>query len=447
MSREAQREVEDEDMDEQQEMERKLQKMVRAKRRQEALQSALRILEGGLRCDPDLLLGMLENAASRAGTELFAQTLHCTVVAGGLRLSPEEFCRILGIMIFRQALVPQIRAFLNVALPKAAKAVPVIPHGLTQSEADQMFREEREIIEDTGDPPSEDEDGKLPPSAITMQHCRAHGEVDGRYVLCLELSTPGRPVYKKELAAKEAQIYVLYREKPESAWVISKGLNGQVLLTNTQEVRSPPCSGWQAVYHDGSKEDDPGGFVQQVTVPTTSTGADVNGSPPTTSAMPGTDVRAARQALEFLDLTQLRGHISCSDSCVAEYFGHFVVLAHLEHLADVSSIKKRRERSSADQLVRWGYALSDLKILSTFGRREVGNRQGRILPGWDDIGTEMAAMQLPMNNVDVDRMRIRRGDSVTISTTDPLQKGDVRILRHRGFQPPPVGFLDQFFSP
>ena len=38
-----------------------------------------------------------------------------------------------------------------------------------------------------------------------------------------------------------------------------------------------------------------------------------------------------------------------------------------------------------------------------------------------------------------------RGDSVTISTTDPLQEGDVRILRHRGFQPPPVGFLDQFF--
>lgn len=28
-------------------------------------------------------------------------------------------------------------------------------------------------------------------------------------------------------------------------------------------------------------------------------------------------------------------------------------------------------RSSADQLVRWGYALSGLKILSTFGRREV----------------------------------------------------------------------------
>ena len=28
-------------------------------------------------------------------------------------------------------------------------------------------------------------------------------------------------------------------------------------------------------------------------------------------------------------------------------------------------------RSSADQLVRWGYALSGLKLLSTFGRREV----------------------------------------------------------------------------
>ncbi|CAJ1350164.1 unnamed protein product [Effrenium voratum] len=133
------------------------------------------------------------------------------------------------------------------------------------------------------------------------------------------------------------------------------------------------------------------------------------------------DARLAKEALECLDLKQLRGHISCPDPCVAEYFGHFVVLAHLEHLADVSSIKRRRERSSADQLVRWGYALSGLKLLSTFGRKEAGGRQNRILPGWEDTGTEMAALQLPMGSMDMDRMRIRRGDSVTISGTDPLQ--------------------------
>eukprot|EP00913_Durusdinium_trenchii_P009383 g8818.t2 len=100
-----------------------MQKMIRANRRQEALQSALRLLEGGLRCDPELLLGMLENAATYPGVELFAYTLHCT--AGGLRLTPEEYCKILGIMIFRQALEE-----LKLALegPEEVEAVEEVTH-------------------------------------------------------------------------------------------------------------------------------------------------------------------------------------------------------------------------------------------------------------------------------------------------------------------------------
>ena len=56
---------------------------------------------------------------------------------------------------------------------------------------------------------------------------------------------------------------------------------------------------------------------------------------------------------------------------MAEYFGHFVVLAQLEHLEDMLAVKRRRERSSADQLVRWGFALSGLKVLNTFAKKEV----------------------------------------------------------------------------
>ncbi|CAJ1462264.1 unnamed protein product [Effrenium voratum] len=124
----------------------------------------------------------------------------------------------------------------------------------------------------------------------------------------------------------------------------------------------------------------------------------------------------------FLNLCKTRDQVSALPESLEPCEGFDqVVLAHLEHLADVSSIKRRRERSSADQLVRWGYALSGLKLLSTFGRKEAGGRQNRILPGWEDTGTEMAALQLPMGSMDMDRMRIRRGDSVTISGTDPLQ--------------------------
>ena len=41
-------------------------------------------------------------------------------------------------MIFRKAPVPQIRTFLNVALPKDAKVVPVVPDGITDAEAPGM---------------------------------------------------------------------------------------------------------------------------------------------------------------------------------------------------------------------------------------------------------------------------------------------------------------------
>eukprot|EP00439_Symbiodinium_sp_Y106_P023607 s2968_g2.t2 len=216
-SREAQREVEDEDKDEERDLDRKLSRHVRANRRKDALLTALRLLEGGLQCDPELMVSMLENAATFPGPELFAETLHCCVVAGGLRLTVEEFSKILGLLVFRGAPVPQIRAFLNVALPKAANPVPVIPAGLTDAEADQMFRDEREcVVEDDSALLSEDEASRgedigfrlalrddedragPPPSSVVLQRCRYKPELNGRYVLSLELSAPGRPVYQKD---------------------------------------------------------------------------------------------------------------------------------------------------------------------------------------------------------------------------------------------------------
>ncbi|CAE7495639.1 upf1, partial [Symbiodinium natans] len=239
-----------------------------------------------------------------------------------------------------------------------------------------------------------------------------------------------------ELVEGNGQKYVAhYREKASGdlapGWVISKGLKGKSLLINTKEARSPPCLGWKAILEDGSFQEDPGGFLHKQVGLGQGIGLrevprpqlPVAEGQPAAAGMPASravDAKAARKSLERLDLTQLRGHLSCPDPCVAEYFGHFVVLAHLEHLADISSIKRRRERSSADQLVRWGYALNGMKVLSTFGRKEAGGKN-RILPGWEDVGLEMAAMQLPMGGVDLDRMRLRRGDSVTISLTDPLQ--------------------------
>ncbi|CAJ1415526.1 unnamed protein product [Effrenium voratum] len=275
-SREAQRELEDDDMREQRGLEKKLQKMVRENRRREALQTALRLLEGGLKCDPELLVGMLVNAATSPGPEIFAYTLQCAVVAGGLRLTCEEFCKILGIMFFRKAPVPQIRAFLNVALPKDANPVPVIPAGLT-AEAEQMFSDERVLPEDCEATSSEEEEedrSGQPPSAITMQQCKAWPQLNGRYVLYHELCIPGRPVYQKQVAKEDSDCEILEPRNGKDrkrilvyssdlGWAISKGLKGRWLMTNSREARSPPCLGWQAVKEDGSKVSDPGGFLHK----------------------------------------------------------------------------------------------------------------------------------------------------------------------------------------
>ena len=41
------------------------------------------------------------------------------------------------------------------------------------------------------------------------------------------------------------------------------------------------------------------------------------------------------KALERLDLRRLRGMVSHRERATLEYFGHFCVLMHLEHLAEM----------------------------------------------------------------------------------------------------------------
>ena len=79
----------------------------------------------------------------------------------------------------------------------------------------------------------------------------------------------------------------------------------------------------------------------------------------------------SRQALERLNLADLRGSIRSSSNSIAEYFGHFVNLMHLEFMADKRQVRRRRERTPSDKLVRWGWAMQNLRLLNTFGRREV----------------------------------------------------------------------------
>merc|ERR1719163_1318144 len=101
-----------------------------------------------------------------------------TVIGSGLTFKIEEYAKIVGIMMQREAPEPQLRAFLNCALPRGANVLPVIPSDLNDGEVAQLFEHAQEEPEDEDNGAEEileDEDewekGGPPPSVIQMQHC------------------------------------------------------------------------------------------------------------------------------------------------------------------------------------------------------------------------------------------------------------------------------------
>jgi len=359
--------------------------------RGESVHCALCVLEGHNELPQNLLLQLLEIAASKPGAEQFAQVL-TLCAAAGFRVDIQGYAKVLGAMIQREAPVAQLRMFMNLLLPDGGNIVPLVPSDIPSEDVEAAF-------EDEPDQQSGDEHDQVgdPPSEVELVRCAAHPEINGCYELDPELTSYGRPAYQR---VDEPRTVLHFRKSGADAkagWRIGRTYDGETLAFNVRESKLPPRTGWQMLVGN-SRLADPATFVTK------------------NQKLGQSSCENCSKALKRVDLESLCAMVTHRDQDTLQYFAHFCVLLHLEYLAEVSSIRRRRSQGS-EQLVRTGWALTGLSVKAVFGRRDGGRK---MLPGWQDNGSEMIALVLP-REFDMERCRFLRGDCVTLSEQDPLR--------------------------
>lgn len=368
------------------------------------------------------LRGMLENAAAKPGPDLFTKTLQCCALAG-IQLDPQNYARLLGMMMSRETSHAQVRAVLNMALPKGAQPIPLVPTDLSVEESRVAFQD-AEVAQEDGDGEPEQEEtaegdesapsAEVPP-VLEFVGCEAIPELNGEYHALPpmpEVLKHNRPVYMKatDSGVDETDVYIYYWvDEPDKPWLTGWWFGFEVggedvLAYNAGSGLTPPRQRWQVLV-DGQRRADPGTFY----APGEAEAA--------ASTSAGRDPDEAERALSRLNLASLQGALTGRTPELAAYFGHFVVLLHLEHLAEVGVYRRRLLRHPVDRLLRMGYSLHGLRCFAIYGRR--GSKKG-LLPGWSDKGAEFVAFGAPAG-LDPDHLRFRKGDSVILSRTDPLQ--------------------------
>jgi len=215
---------------------------------------------------------------------------------------------------------------------------------------------------------------------------------------------------------KQEVFVIHYRKDPQcikNGWWFSRNdCAGEALAWNARETKGPPTGGW-FVIRDRNKVPDPLRIVD-----------------PSKAAEHGKVIKSneSRKALETLDPQKLRARIVTHDKseAAAEYFGHFCMLMHLEHMEELRQIKRRTQRISDGELIRLGWTLDGLPCTGVFGRREP---KKQTIIGWEDPGSEMGALGLPPGT-SFERLKFRRGDSVTITESKQQLRrgGDVEKL-------------------
>lgn len=440
------------------EQERHLDRTSRAKRhlsqavkdgsRTAALEACLTLIELEERPPQELLRAMLERCASRPDPDLFAKTLQCCILAK-LRLEPQHFVRLMGMLMSREAAHAQVRAVLNLALPRGAEPIPLVPDDLSWEERRQAFQD-TEVLHEDGegeDEFREDEDYFQPPAEasasahkdlsagleggadplaavlpactakadllrLEMRGCEAMPGLNGLYTrqeALPEVLGHDRPVYKRTAdETLDRDVFIYYIEGNTelvwmSGWWISfdEVASDGAVAYNPASTWGPPSSKWQ-VHAEGQRRPDPALLL-----------------PPEAEAkqLAARTPEEAEQALSQVGLAGLAGCLAARTPELAAYFGHFVTLLHLEHLTEIGQHRRRMLRHPPERLMKMGYALGDLQCTTTYGRRETKNAT---LPGWPDRGTEFVGFALPWGT-DLERLRIKRGDSVILSRTDPFK--------------------------
>jgi len=415
-------------------LERKVLKRLEAGYRTSCIRSCLSILEMGYEVPKDLLGKMMAQVVQRPGVIQVCMSIKLLQILPSASIPVESFLRGLGVLVQRNAPVQLVRMWLNLALPRDARPLKELPHDYDPEEkgmAEQELEDSIGVITDD----EEDEKGASRSTAF-VTGCKARPELNGRYLRSEDISAYGRPVYEKTVEKKINRfpdkgkgkgkadlkkllmpgmmdeepdedirvetLVIHYRKENKGArngwWMSRNTCGGEGLAWNARETKGPPAGGW-FIIRDRNKLPDPIRIVDPKNV----------GTEASKSAR-----KDVLKALGSLDPNRLKARIVTPDNSVpaAEYFGHFCMLMHLEHLEELRQIKRRTTRLPEAELQRLGWAMDGLPCTGVFGRREPKRNTNMI--GWEDPGSEMGSLCLPPNT-QFDRFKFKRGDSVTIS--------------------------------
>jgi len=127
----------------------------------------------------------------------------------------------------------------------------------------------------------------------------------------------------------------------------------------------------------------------------------------------------ARATLTQISPEQLKGRLKLAPN-LHQYFGHFCPLLHLETLVELATIKHRISKDVAE-LEKFGWAVTGLECTQAEVRPKSKKKDGACLPG-RDVGTKACRLVFRISrNTDVKNLRIRSGDSVILSRSDPMR--------------------------
>jgi len=342
----------------------------------------------------------------------------------------------------RNAPVQLVRMWLNLGMPRSARALRDLPHDYDEEEKSMAIQDLEDALGVITDD-EEDERGATR-RTIFITGCKARPELNGRYERSEDITAHSRPVYEKivekritkdkgkgkgkgkqdlkkllmphmmlepeEDEFKQEVLVVHYHKAPHGTrdgwWLSRDNCGGEGLAWNARETKGPPTGGW-FVIRDRAKLPDPIRIVDP------------------SKAHESTKSRRheAQRAIQGLDPNRIRARIQTHDKmeAAADYFGHFCMLMHLEHMEELRQIKRRTQRLPEMELQRLGWCLDGLPCTGVFGRREP--KKVTII-GWEDPGSEMGALALPPSTT-FERLKFKRGDSVTISESrQQVRKGE-----------------------
>jgi len=133
-----------------------------------------------------------------------------------------------------------------------------------------------------------------------------------------------------------------------------------------------------------------------------------------------TDMWEAQEALSIVQPGELRGLVKgFRNTALQAYFGHFATLLHLETLYELQISHKRLQRP-IEALERTGMTIRDLCVLD-ISTRPLSKVKSGSLPGRDAENKKTRIVFKLPSSTGATSMKMRSGDSVLISRTDPSQ--------------------------